>query len=126
VNVKKARYLFGWTLAVVFLLLFLFGRFSNLIVDWLWFEELTYSVVFFRILALKISLGVVAGAAVFVFLGLNLHYALRRALATDLQAEDNTIEILPDVKYRLPFPLLRWGGWLVAAFVAVLFALYFS
>lgn len=125
-NVKKARYLFGWTLAVFFLFLFLFGRFSNLIVDWLWFEELTYPVVFTRILALKISLGLVAGAAAFVFLGLNLHYGLRRALATDLQAEDNTIEILPDVKYRLPFPLLRWGGWLIAAFVAVLFALYFS
>jgi len=117
-------------LIVVLLLLvvFLLGQFSALLVDWLWFKELGYPSVFLRILLLKLALGCAAGLAALLFLGFNLRVALRRALAGGLRSgeDDNLIEFYPGEKARIPAPLLQWGAWLLAAFIAIPFAAHFA
>jgi uncharacterized membrane protein (UPF0182 family) len=127
-NSRLLKHRFGWIVAATIIILFLLGRFSAVLVDWLWFAELGYKVVFRRLLLLRLALGAVAGLAAFVFLGFNLKVAFRRALAGGMRAESagNVVEIFPGEKYRIPPPLLQWGAWLLAAFVAIPFGLYFG
>src|SRR6056297_1837369 len=120
------KHLLSWTIAAVVLALFLLGRFSDIIVDWLWFTQMNYGQIFTRILLLKVSLAALAGAVAFLFLGFNLQVAFRRALTTELLAEDNVIEVFPGERIRVPSLLLQWGAWLLAAFIAMPFMLHFA
>lgn len=122
--------LLGLACAVVIAILFLIGRFSGVIVDWLWFGELDASVLFTRVLLLKLALGSLAGLIAFLFLGSNFYIAFKRALRNGLCIESgngtSVIRILPEDNMRIPSMLLRWGAWLFAAFASTLFTLYFT
>ena len=114
--------------AVLLLSVFLLGQFAEILVDWLWFGQLGYEFVFLRILLLKVSLAIAAGLFAFLFLGFNLRTAIRRALAGGLRADedDNLIEFYPGEQARIPAPLLQWGAWLLATFIAIPFAAHFA
>lgn len=120
----------GLICAGVIAILFLLGRFSGVIVDWLWFGELDASVLFSRVLLLKITLGLLAGLIAFVFLGSNFYIAFKRALRNGLCIESgngtSVIRVFPDDNMRIPSMLLRWGAWLFAAFASTLFIVYFT
>jgi uncharacterized membrane protein (UPF0182 family) len=115
-NIPASKKYLALTLAAVIALLFLTGKLSGLLLDWLWFRELAYSGIFIRLLTLKIVPGLLAWLAAFLFLGGNLYRGLKRTGP----------ELLRGQKPGARAFWLRWGPWLLAAVVAIPFMLYFA
>jgi len=76
----STRRIIAYTLFLaVFVLLNFSKTLVGLFTDWLWFKEVEYASVFTSILTLKAGLAIVAGAAFFVFLYINLLVAKKMA-----------------------------------------------
>ncbi len=115
----------GWSfVAGVAGIVFLLARFSDLIVDWMWLDELGYAVIFYRLLMFKVGFGGLFGLIALLVVGVNLHIAVRRAFPDGAQKRGNVIELYGGEQVQVPVGLLRWGAWLLAALASVPFALY--
>ena len=92
-----------WVIGGVMVLVFFISRFSDVIIDWLWFTELGYDNIFWRLLFLKIILELVAGLLTFAFLRFNLHLAFRKAMSEREEGESGkkVNEIFSGEKYRV-------------------------
>ncbi len=112
--------------AIIVLVLFLLGRFSNLLVDWLWFSELGYESVYFRLLGLKLILGAAGGAFALLYLGGNLHIAMRRGLAREVKKEEGFVADLIGSETRIKPGLLNPAAWLLTFLLAIPFGLYLT
>ncbi len=110
-----------WLIAIILIALFLLWRCSALLVDWLWFSQLGYQTVFYRLFLSKLVLGIVPGLIAFVFFALNLRLVFRKL--TSVSEDRQKIEYLFGQKMVWPRKYLRWGEWSLAAFLAIPFAL---
>jgi uncharacterized membrane protein (UPF0182 family) len=75
-SVSRRRLVFG-LLLVAFAALFFLPSFIGLLVDWWWFQEIGYQIVFTRELITRVLLFLVAGGLTFGFLYSNLRIAQR-------------------------------------------------
>ncbi len=113
------KHLIGLTIAgiVVFFVIAFFSSIVNLIVDWLWFDEVGFTQIFTTILKAKVFLGFVFGLVVFILTYLNLRLA---SFVTRSQ---------PEIKFsEMPqLDLKKYFNWLILVFclvVGVLAGLY--
>lgn len=113
-------------IAAVGLVLFVLGRFSNLLVDWLWFGELGYRTVFVRLLSLKLGLGILAGAILLAYFGGNLHFAVKHGLTKAAKDQERFIADVTGAHYKIRPSLLILTAWLFTLLLVVPFSLYFS
>ncbi len=110
-----------WLIVVALIVLFLLWRCSALLVDWLWFSQLGYQAVFYKLFLSKLALGFVPGLIAFVFFALNLRLVFRKL--TSVSEDKQKIEYLFGQKMVWPRKYLRWGEWSLAVFLAIPFAL---
>lgn len=113
-------------IAALVLVLFTLGRFTNLLVDWLWFNEIGYAAVFERLLSLKLMLGGLAALFVGLYFGGNLHIATRHELSWVIKKDERFIENLTGAKTSIKPALLSMAVWLLALLLAVPFSLYLA
>jgi len=105
-------------LAAVFLLFTLFDRVISVWTDWLWFGEVRYKSIFTGVLSTRLTLFVLFGVGMGVFVALNLYLAYRlRPLLRPHSLEQQTLD-----RYRLLITP-RIGTWITAfALLVALFA----
>jgi uncharacterized membrane protein (UPF0182 family) len=90
----------------------------ELYTDWLWFGEVGFTQVFWRILGAKLGLGIAAFLVAGAVLGLNLEFALRAARRRNLVIMSDSGPQLLGVDARRMLPLARALSALAALFVA--------
>lgn len=97
-----------WLWALVFLAFFLvmtfFGRGIHLYTEWLWFGEMGYTGVFWKILLTKAWLGAAAAAVFFIVVYANVIIARRMAPSFQFGKGAEIIE-----RVEIPDAVLRWG-----------------
>jgi uncharacterized membrane protein (UPF0182 family) len=104
-------------LAAVFLLFTLFDRVISVWTDWLWFDEVRYKSIFTGVLGTRLTLFVLFGVGMGVFVALNLYLAYRlRPLLRPHSLEQQTLD-----RYRLLITP-RIGTWITA--FAILIGLF--
>jgi uncharacterized membrane protein (UPF0182 family) len=104
-------------LAAVFLLFTLFDRIIDVWTDWLWFDEVRYQSIFTGVLSTRLTLFVLFGVGMGVFVALNLYLAYRlRPLLRPHSLEQQTLD-----RYRLLITP-RIGTWITA--FAILIGLF--
>ena len=110
-----------WLVAAAILLLFSLSRIVSIYVSALWFESLGYSSVYWYIFKLK--LGLFFGFAVLTALLLSATFLLFQRLFGAYAFEQRTI-ILNNQPFQFsPAKFIRPLGWLIAAFVGLVYGL---
>ncbi len=104
---------------ILFLLVFLplFTNGVNLLVDWLWFKQEGYRVIFTTILRAQIALSGIAGMGFIVVTGLNLFIAHTLAQRQGYRVHDEYIEFPALDRFRALFRWVIWAGVLFAGYV---------
>src|SRR5689334_3599547 len=104
-------------LAAIFLLFTLFDRVIDVWPGWLWFDEVKYRTVFTGILRTRLTLFILFGLGMGLFVAINLYLAYRvRPLLRPHSLEQQTLD-----RYRLLLTP-RIGTWITA--VSLLIALF--
>lgn len=114
----RRRVVVGIIVAVVVALVVVGARLSNFYVDWLWFGELGFRQVFWTRLWAQVLLGLVAFAAFFVIVFLNVELARRLAPGFRVDASGAMLEPRSDAVRRW----VGWGGLAVSILVALVAA----
>lgn len=78
-SVNRIRIIIAGIIAVIVILFAFSKSLVFLFADWLWFKEVGYASVFTKILGVQVTLGIIAGAAFFIFLYINLLIAKKLA-----------------------------------------------
>ena len=104
---------------ILFLLVFLplFTNGVNLLVDWLWFKQEGYRVIFTTILRAQIALSGIAGMGFIVVTGLNLFIAHTLAQHQGYRVHDEYIEFPALDRFGVLFRWVIWAGVLFAGYV---------
>lgn len=99
-----------WTLVggIVIFVLFFLGRGVNYYTEWLWFGEVGYTSVFWKILTAKLGLGLAAGAVFFICVYGNILLARRLAPRFQVGPGSDVIEraSIPDRLVKILIPVL--------------------
>jgi hypothetical protein len=104
---------------ILFVLIFLplLTNGVNLLVDWLWFNQEGYRLIYLTIIKAQINLSGIAGMVFLVVAGLNLFLAHTLAHRQGVQVYGENIEIAPLERFSALFRWLIWGGVLFAGYV---------
>ncbi|HMD87034.1 MAG TPA: UPF0182 family protein [Terriglobia bacterium] len=89
----------------------------NLLVDWLWFKQEGYRLIYLTILKAQIDLSGIAGVGFMIVAGLNLFLAHTLAHRHGAQVYSEQIEFAPLERFGALFRWLIWGGVLFAGYV---------
>ncbi|MHB8793307.1 MAG: UPF0182 family membrane protein [Thermoleophilia bacterium] len=99
-----------WTLvgAIVIFVLFFLGRGVHYYTEWLWFGEVGYTSVFWKVLTAKLGLGLAAGAVFFICVYGNVLLARRLAPRFQVGPGSDVIEraSIPDRLVKILIPVL--------------------
>ncbi len=113
---RKARIIVALVLFVlVFLPLLTNG--VNLLVDWLWFKQEGYRLIYLTRLKAQINLSGIAGMGFIIIAGLNLFLAHTLAHRQGHRIYDEHIDFPPLERFGALFRWLIWGGVLFAGYV---------
>ena len=104
---------------VLFALIFfpLLSNGVNLLVDWLWFNQEGYRLIYVTILKAQIDLSGIAGVGFMLVAGLNLLIAHRLAHGHGYQVYSEHIEFAPLERFGALFRWLIWGGVLFMGYI---------
>ncbi len=89
----------------------------NLLVDWLWFRQEGYRLIYLTILKAQIDLSGIAGVGFLVVAGLNLFLVHTLAHRHGAQVYSEQIEFAPLERFGALFRWLIWGGVLFAGYI---------
>jgi hypothetical protein len=89
----------------------------NLLVDWLWFNQEGYRLIYLTILKAQINLSGIAGVGFMLVAGVNLFIAHRLAHHHGYQVYSEHIEFAPLERFGALFRWLIWGGVLFVGYV---------
>ncbi len=78
-SINRVRIIIAGIIAAIVILFAFSKSLVFLFTDWLWFKEVGYASVFTKILGMQVTLGIIAGAAFFIFLYINLLIAKKLA-----------------------------------------------
>jgi hypothetical protein len=113
---RRVRILVAFVLFVlVFLPLLTNG--VNLLVDWLWFNQEGYRLIYLNIIKAQIDLSGIAGMGFIIVAGLNLLIAHSLAHRHGYQVYSENIEFAPLERFGALFRWLIWGGVIFAGYV---------
>jgi hypothetical protein len=103
---------------ILFVLIFLplLTNGVNLLVDWLWFRQEGYRLIYLTILKAQINLSAIAGMGFLIVAGLNLFLAHSLAHRQGFQVYNEHVEFAPLERFGALFRWLIWGGVLFAGF----------
>jgi hypothetical protein len=108
-NNRKIRILVALILFVmIFVPLLLNG--VNLLVDWLWFNQEGYRLIYLTILKAQINLSGIAGMGFIIVAGVNLFIAQTLARRQGYRVYTQQIEFAPLERFGSLFRWLIWGG----------------
>ena len=104
---------------ILFVLIFLplLTNGVNLLVDWLWFKQEAYRLIYLTILKAQIDLSGIAGVGFLVVAGLNLFLVHTLAHRHGAQVYSEQIEFAPLERFGALFRWLIWGGVLFAGYI---------
>ena len=104
---------------ILFVLIFLplLTNGVNMLVDWLWFKQEGYRLIYLTILKAQINLSGIAGMGFIVVAGLNLFLAHTLAHRQGDRVYSEYIEFAPLERFGALFRWLIWGGVLFAGYV---------
>jgi uncharacterized protein len=99
----------------LFFLFFLSGTLINLYIDWLWFKEVFYESVFFKIFTTELVTGCLAFLVFFGFLYLNLLFASRYR-SSSVRVLDDGVFYTQQKEMIKPYirPIILWGSVFIA------------
>jgi hypothetical protein len=89
----------------------------NLLVDWLWFNQEGYRLIYLTILKAQINLSGIAGVGFMLVAGFNLFVAHSLAQRRGYQVYSEQIEFAPLERFGTLFQWLVWGGVLFVGYV---------
>ena len=110
---RRARILLALVLFFLVVLPFLTNG-VDLLVDWLWFKQEGYRVIFTNILRAKIALSGIAGVGFLAITGLNLLIAHELAGRQSYRVYEQYVDFPPLQRLGAAF---RWAVWVVVLFV---------
>jgi uncharacterized membrane protein (UPF0182 family) len=90
----------------------------NMLVDWLWFRQEGYRLIYLTILKAQIDLSGIAGVGLMLVAGLNLYIANTLAHRQAPRVYSEYIEFAPLERFGSLFRWLIWGAVLLAGYVA--------
>ncbi len=104
---------------ILFILIFLplLTNGVNMLVDWLWFKQEGYRLIYLTILKAQINLSGIAGMGFIVVAGLNLFLAHTLAHRQGDRVYSEYIEFAPLERFGALFRWLIWGGVLFVGYV---------
>ena len=104
---------------ILFVLIFfpLLSNGVNLLLDWLWFNQEGYRLIYLTILKVQINLSGIAGMGFIIVAGLNLFLAHSLAHRQAPRVYSEYIEFAPLERFGALFRWLIWGGVLFAGYV---------
>lgn len=104
---------------VLFVLVFLplLTNGVNLLVDWLWFNQEGYRLIYLTILKAQINLSGIAGVGFMIIAGVNLFIANNLAHRQAPRVYSEYIEFAPLERFGALFRWLIWGAVLFAGYV---------
>src|SRR5208283_1928446 len=104
---------------VLFVLIFLplLTNGVGMLVDWLWFKQEGYRLIYLTILKAQINLSGIAGIGFLMVAGLNLFIAHTLAHRQGHQVYGENIEFPPLERFGALFLWLIWGGVLFAGYL---------
>jgi uncharacterized membrane protein (UPF0182 family) len=108
----------GWAIFVILFALLFFRQAIGLYMDWLWFQEVGYTDVFFTILSSKTLLALGAGVLLGLLIYINLNAAASPPSRLRYSARDNAIELPPLELVDPWFKRLLVPGALLVGFMA--------
>jgi uncharacterized protein len=113
---RRIRILVGLALfALIFLPLLSNG--VGMLVDWLWFNQEGYRLIYLTILKAQINLSGIAGMGFIIVVGLNLILAHTMAHKHGFQVYSEHVEFAPLERFGSLFRWLIWGGVLFAGYM---------
>jgi len=101
--------------ALIFLPLLTHG--VNMLVDWLWFRQEGYRLIYLTILKAQINLSGIAGMGFIIITGLNLFLAHSLAHRQGYRVYDQQIDFPPLERFGALFRWLIWGGVLFVGYM---------
>src|SRR5271169_3896201 len=101
--------------ALIFLPLLTNG--VNMLVDWLWFNQEGYRVIYLNILKAQINLSGIAGMGFIIVTGINLFIATALAHRQGYRVSGEQIDFPPLERFGALFRWLIWGGVISAGYV---------
>jgi uncharacterized membrane protein (UPF0182 family) len=110
--------------AAIILLVFLFVT-SGLIQQWLWMRQVGYLNIFWHLLSVKWSLWGLSFLVVFLYTWINFRFAAATTAAYGRVSGGDTTRIYTPAGLGFPPGLLKAGGMVIAAVIALIFALNF-
>src|SRR5208337_4988272 len=104
---------------VLFVLIFLplLTNGVGMLVDWLWFKQEGYRLIYLTILKAQINLSGIAGVGFMLVAGLNLFIVHTLAHRQGYRVYDEHIDFPPLERFGALFRWLIWGGMLFAGYV---------
>jgi uncharacterized membrane protein (UPF0182 family) len=108
-NNRKIRIVVALILFVMIFLPLLFNG-VNMLVDWLWFNQEGYRLIYLTILKAQINLSGIAGMGFIIVAGLNLFLAHSLAHRQGYRVYSEQIEFAPLERFGSLFRWLIWGG----------------
>jgi uncharacterized membrane protein (UPF0182 family) len=113
-----------WLIAIaVALLLIVLSGMSDRIQEWLWMKQVHYASVFWRILGIKYTSAALAFLVVFLFLWLNLLFAVRAIFRLQGVGVDDRLVLYTKRGLKLPAGWTKAATLLSAAVIGILFAI---
>jgi uncharacterized protein len=98
---------------------------SGLIQQWLWMRQIGYLNIFWRLLSVKWSLWGLSFLVVFMYTWINFRFAARTTAAFHRAADGDTARIYTKAGVEISPGLLKAGGMVISAVIALIFALNF-
>src|ERR1035438_3757937 len=104
---------------MIFVLVFLPLLFSgvNLLVDWLWFNQEGYRLIYLNILKAQLNLSGIAGVGFMLIAGLNLIIAHSLAKRAGYRVYSEHVEFAPLERFGTLFHWMIWGGVLFGGYI---------
>ncbi len=113
---RRVRFIIAFVIfAFVFLPLLLSG--VNLLVDWLWFNQEGYRVLYITVLKAQIDLSGFTGLGFMAVVAANLLIARALAHRQSYHVQSDTIEFAPLERFGSLFRWLIWGGVLFGGYI---------
>ena len=114
---------FGWIITIVILAILIFGgALVRFYTDWLWFGEVGYRSVFWKVFTSQLQLGLVTGILFFIIVYSNLLLARRFAPPIPSRYRENELRIRMGRVARRGLGLLLFVGTLAASILVALAA----